>query len=153
MNVKLLAAVAVLLAAAAGVYLLRPAPEVATPQPEPPSQAAAPVVPSAADQAGTYRDYTAEELAAAQAAGRRVVLFFHAPWCPFCRTADAAFRAKLSQVPADVTLLKVDYDSSQDLRRRYGVTYQHTFVQVDAAGDEVTQWTGGDVDTLNRYLR
>lgn len=102
---------------------------------------------------GTYGDYSPQAVAEAQAAGRKVVLFFHAPWCPFCRTADAAFQAKLSQIPAGVTLLKTDYDSNVELKKRYGVSYQHTFVQIDGQGNELAMWSGGDVDGLIRYMR
>jgi len=39
-------------------------------------------------------------------------------------------------------LLKVDYDKSTDLKRKYGVTYQHTFVQVDKGGHLLKKWSG-----------
>jgi hypothetical protein len=31
---------------------------------------------------------------------------------------------------------------SQDLKQRYSVTTQHTFVQIDESGDEKTRFTG-----------
>lgn len=30
----------------------------------------------------------------------------------------------------------------------YGVTYQHTFVQIDENGDALAKWNGGDVEKL-----
>jgi len=36
-----------------------------------------------------------------------------------------------SEIPENVNLLKVDYDNSTDLKEKYGVTMQHTFVLVD----------------------
>lgn len=71
-----------------------------------------------------------------------VVLFFRAPWCPTCRALDADIRENLSAIPAGVTILDVDYDSSTDLKQKYGVTYQHTLVQVDAQGNQIAKWTG-----------
>jgi len=103
--------------------------------------------------AGTYQTYSPALLAEAQASGRKPVLFFYATWCPFCRTADAAFRKNLSALPAGVTLLKVDYDASAELKQKYGITYQHTFVQVDASGQALSKWNGGDIDNLNKYLK
>ena len=45
-------------------------------------------------------------------------------------------------VPAGLTVVSVDYDSATDLRKQYGVTVQHTFVQVDEAGAELAKFTG-----------
>lgn len=89
---------------------------------------------------GTYLTYADYEQDPSAYAGTAVVLFFHASWCPSCRATEQAVRA--SGVPAGLTLVKVDYDTATDLRRRYGVTVQHTFVQVAADGTEVATWTG-----------
>lgn len=72
--------------------------------------------------------------------GSRVVLFFHAPWCPDCRGTDSALSS--SGVPAGLVVVKVDYDSATELRQRYGVTQQHTFVLVDGQGNAVKKWSG-----------
>ena len=48
----------------------------------------------------------------------------------------------------DINLVIVNYDESRDLKRRYGVTYQHTFVVIDSDGDAVTKWNGGSVDDI-----
>lgn len=72
----------------------------------------------------------------ARFAGRRVVLFFHAPWCPNCRANEKDIKERLaaSTFPAGLTVVKVDYDSSTDLKARHGVVQQNTFVPVDATG-------------------
>lgn len=75
-------------------------------------------------------------------AHEKTVLFFHADWCPSCRAADAGI--KTWKLPADIAVLKVNYDDSQDLKKKYGVTYQHTFVQVDAQGNLIKKWSGGN---------
>ena len=97
---------------------------------------------------GVYKNYSTAEVAAQQAAGNKVVLFFHASWCPFCKTADEAFVSRPDEIPSKVGLLKIDYDSNIELRKKYGVTYQHTFVQIDANGEKVAIWSGGDIDAL-----
>ncbi len=63
-----------------------------------------------------------------------------------------------SEIPENVNLLKVDYDSSSDLKQKYGVTMQHTFVLVDANGEMIKKWSGSnDVKDLemrvNEQLR
>ena len=90
---------------------------------------------------GDYLSYNSQNLAIAQENGR-AVLFFHAKWCPTCRAADETINRELDQIPADVTILKVDYDKEKDLKKKYRITYQHTFVQVDENGNEVTKFSG-----------
>src|SRR3989344_328137 len=88
---------------------------------------------------GTYEVYSPEKLVLAETG--KVVLFFRAPWCPNCRALDADIRANLSDIPEGVTILDVDYDNSTALKQKYGVTYQHTLVQVDALGNQIAKWT------------
>ena len=76
-----------------------------------------------------YQDNSTEAIKSAQQSGQKVVLFFYAPWCPYCRAADKAFKENPGSIPAEVTVFKTDYDSNTDLKKKYGVTYQHTFVQ------------------------
>lgn len=90
--------------------------------------------------AGAYLaldDYRAQM---ASRAGTKVVYFFHASWCPDCRATERSINA--DGVPAGLTIVKLDYDTETDLRKRYGVTQQHTFVQVDPDGAELGKWTG-----------
>lgn len=87
----------------------------------------------------SYADYTADR-------GRydagAVVLYFSAPWCPDCRRTDHNLTSDPGSIPSDLTVVKVDYDSAADLKRRYGVTIQHTFVQVNSSGTKLARWTG-----------
>ncbi len=87
---------------------------------------------------GSYSDYDASKLSKAEHG--TVILFFNASWCPTCVAANKNFNG--STPPDGLTLLKVDYDDSTDLKRKYGVTYQHTFVQVDKTGKLIKKWNG-----------
>lgn len=91
-------------------------------------------------KAGSYEAYDSAKLALAETGD--VVLFFRASWCPTCRTLDADIRANLSSIPEGVTILDLNYDDSTALKQKYGVTYQHTLVQVDSSGNQITKWTG-----------
>lgn len=91
--------------------------------------------------AGSYVTYSPEALAALPA-DQKVVLFFKATWCPSCRALDADIKANLSTIPAGVTIMEVDYDTNTVLRRQYGVTTQHTLVQVDTTGVMVAKNSG-----------
>jgi thiol-disulfide isomerase/thioredoxin len=84
-------------------------------------------------------DYQA---AASDYSGTKVVLFFNASWCSTCKIARDNFQASLSEIPSDMTIVEVDFDDSQDLRTTYGVTIQHTFVQIDENGQGLRKWSG-----------
>lgn len=90
---------------------------------------------------GNYIAYAPEQIASAAVNGK-VVLFFHASWCPTCRNLDTDIKAHLKDIPSDLTILDVDYDNSAELKKKYGVTYQHTFVEVDANGTLIKKWSG-----------
>ncbi len=96
---------------------------------------------------GVYTDYSEEAFASAQ--GTRI-LFFHAAWCPQCKALDASIKA--GAVPTNTTILKVDYDSSQDLRRKYGVTTQTTLVLVDSNGDLVKRYIAYSTPSLDALI-
>jgi thioredoxin 1 len=69
-----------------------------------------------------------------------VVYFFHADWCPSCRATEESLTT--AGVPDGLTVVKIDYDTATDLKREYGITQQHTFVQVSADGTQLAKWTG-----------
>lgn len=84
----------------------------------------------------------------------RRVLFFYASWCSTCRPADANFKENINKIPENVSLIRVNYNDSdtdleeKDLAKKYGISYQHTFVQIDSEGNEITKWNGGQIDEL-----
>lgn len=97
-------------------------------------------------EASRYIEYSPDAFAAA--ADKKRVYFFYAPWCPTCVPTDKEFNANLSKIPEDVMLFRTDYDTSTELKQQYGITYQHTFVQVDSDGNEVKKWNGGGINEL-----
>ncbi len=99
-----------------------------------------------------YLPYTKDVLESSKSTRR--VLFFYASWCPTCIPADADFTKNVSMLPSDVTLIRVNYndpDTDADekaLAAKYAITYQHTYVQIDADGNEIAKWNGGSVKEL-----
>lgn len=106
---------------------------------------------------GQYVGYSKDVLN--QSATGRRVLFFYANWCPTCRPADTNFNNNGDKIPQDTTLIRVNYNDSdtdveeKDLAAKYGVTYQHTFVQIDGNGAVVTKWNGGQIEELLANLK
>ena len=92
---------------------------------------------------GKYVDYDADLLA--NTSGTRI-LFFHAPWCPQCRQLEDDIKS--GQIPENVTIFKVDYDSRQDLRKKYGVTIQTSLVRLDNNGNLSKKYVAYDEPTL-----
>ena len=96
---------------------------------------------------GKYIDYKADVIATTS--GTKL-LFFHAPWCPQCRDIDTDIKA--SVIPSNTTIIKVDYDSNQSLRQKYGVTLQTTIVKVDDQGELIKKYVAYDSPTLDSII-
>lgn len=96
---------------------------------------------------GDYRDYY--DGAIAETPGLKV-LFFHASWCPKCRALDEDIEA--NEIPAGMTIFKVDFDTATALRQQYGVTLQTTIVYVDDDGELLTKGVLYDDTTLEALI-
>lgn len=99
-----------------------------------------------------YLEYSKASLETAK--DNRRVLFFYASWCPTCKPADTDLKANINKIPNDVTVIRVNYNDPEtdqeekELAKKYGITYQHTFIQIDSQGNEVTKWNGGKTEDL-----
>lgn len=94
-------------------------------------------------QPGAYTTYTPSAISSTSGAK---LLFFHASWCPQCRALEADIKSNV--IPSGVTIIKVDYDSNQALRKKYGVTLQTTVVRVDDQGNLVKKFVAYDDPSL-----
>ena len=99
-------------------------------------------------QPGVYKDYAAADVSSTK--GTKI-LFFHAQWCPQCRQLDSEI--KTGPLPENVTIFKVNYDSAQELRQKYGVTLQTTFVKIDDNGNLVKKYVAYDEPTLAALIK
>jgi peptide-methionine (S)-S-oxide reductase len=63
--------------------------------------------------------------------GSRILLFFHADWCPTCQNFEKQILASKT-IPKDVVILKVNYDTATELKKKYSILSQSTFIQVDS---------------------
>lgn len=97
---------------------------------------------------GKYVDYT--NTIVAETEGQKI-LFFYAPWCPQCRALEKSI--KEGQIPENVTIIKVDYDSNQSLRQKYGVTIQTSLVKIDDQGNSVEKYVAYDTPTLDAIIK
>lgn len=113
---------------------------------------------SAPVESSPYQEYSKATFDV-EAGKKTRILFFYADWCPTCRPVDAEIKANLSKIPKDISIIKVNYKDDftdadeKELAAKYGVTYQHTFVRIDSAGNEVDKWNGGGFEKLLEYVK
>jgi len=81
--------------------------------------------------AGAYAEtlFTPEAFHAAQVNGDKILLHFHADWCPTCRAQISAL-SHLEKEGAlnDIVFLTVDYDKEKEFEKTMHVTEQATFI-------------------------
>jgi thioredoxin 1 len=74
------------------------------------------------------KPYSAQALAAAQAADKLVAIHFHADWCPTCKAQDKVLQSLKADPGLNVTLLTANYDTEKALKDRFKVRAQSTIV-------------------------
>ncbi len=86
--------------------------------------------------------YSPQAFAAAQAAGKPILLHITAPWCPTCK-AQKPILSKLEGTAKfkDLTAFDIDFDTSKALLRTLHVAQQSTLI-VYKGGQEVGRSTG-----------
>lgn len=97
---------------------------------------------------GSFEEY--EESKMSLADSRKVILFFNASWCATC--SEFLEEIKNVKIPDNVLILSIDYDKNTELRKKYKIAFQHTFVEVNKTGQEIYRWSGGGIDRLKKEL-
>ena len=80
-------------------------------------------------QAATVAKFDPAGFAAAQAAGKPILVAVHADWCPTC-AKQKPILSKLEAEPAmkDLVVFIVDFDGQKDAVRGFGVQMQSTLI-------------------------
>ncbi len=100
---------------------------------------------------GLYVEYSTSELAKPS---EKKVLLFYASWCPTCRPVNEELTQNYEKIPEYVRIIRVNYNDAdvdaneRELAKKYGITYQHTFVLTDNEGNMSKNWNGGDLSTI-----
>jgi thioredoxin 1 len=87
-----------------------------------------------AAQAAETQDYNAKAFAAAQAAGRPILVEIHASWCPTCK-AQLPILGELEKQDKFKNLLvfRVDFDSQKGAVKAFGARMQSTLITFKGA--------------------
>lgn len=97
-----------------------------------------------------YEEYTAE-MEAELNGTQTYALYFKADWCPVCQLFETNLQSMLAEFPEGTVILKADYDTETELKEKYNVTAQTTFIVVDAEGNIVFQEVNPDIEPLKVY--
>ncbi len=83
----------------------------------------------AAAKAATVAPYDQVAFTAAQQAGKPILIFVEAPWCPTC-AKERPILSSLYATPEfkDLRVFTVDFDTSKPLLRRLNVQMQSTLI-------------------------
>lgn len=86
------------------------------------------VAPAAA-AAPAVQPYNQAAFDAAQKAGKPILVWVHAPWCPVCR-AQGKTIARVTADPGyrNMVVFRIDYDTQKPLWQKFGATQQSTVI-------------------------
>jgi thioredoxin len=98
--------------------------------------------------AAEWKDFTADEFAAAQAAGKPILIDVFAAWCPVCR-AQNPILVQLAKEPKykDLVAFKIDFDNQKDALRALNVQRQSALIVFK--GDKELDRSVGDTSQLS----
>lgn len=95
-----------------------------------------------------YLDYSDQNLSSSQKYGKTLLFFAATVWCSNCIIINEGIKKRDTEIPQDITILKVDYDNDREMKAKYGVTMQTTLILLDNKGNEIKRWIGTDFDDL-----
>lgn len=98
--------------------------------------------------------YTQQKMDALNKAGKPVLVFVYADWCPTCRAQDKILGELL---PTDefksIHALKVDFDEQKAVVKNYGVNYQSTFILFKGGKEVIRVTAETDRERIAEWLR
>ena len=79
--------------------------------------------------AAAVRPFDQAAFDAAQKAGKPIIVWVHAPWCPVCLKQEKTI-TRVTAEPAyrDLIVFKIDFDSQKALWQKFGATQQSTLI-------------------------
>lgn len=108
-------------------------------------------VPTGKKLAKNYYEYNETDYFAARKAGKPILLYFYANWCPTCARQEPVIVEMMNSADSkydNIVAFRVNYndnetdDDERKLARDFGVRYQHTMFVLDSSGDQSRRFLG-----------
>lgn len=92
--------------------------------------------------------FTSPAFAAAQQAGKSILIDIRADWCPTCKAQDRIIeKLAAEQRYRDIVIFAVDFDKQKDIVRAFKAQLQSTLIGF--RGEKETRRSTGDTDPLS----
>ena len=92
---------------------------------------------------GTYAQGDQSTIDTLTNEAKKVILFFYANRCPTCQALDKDIQLNANKIPTDVAIVKVDYDTQEQLKLKYDIKSQNTIVYLDNTQKALASKAGG----------
>lgn len=99
------------------------------------------------------KPYTEAALAQAQNANQPVAIHFHADWCPTCRAQAKVLKSLGAEPGLDLTVLVANYDTEKELKKRFKVRAQSTFVMLHGQQERYRLLGDTSQETIRNALK
>ena len=86
-------------------------------------------------------------------AGTKRILFFYSDRVPKSVTLGQEITLLSDQIPENVTILRVNYDSESDLKTKYNTITPNVLIQIDTDGKEVSRWNDPNFQDLLKSIQ
>lgn len=100
-----------------------------------------------------YINYSEVNLKNSEKKGKTILFFAATTWCQSCYELEKEILSRQTEIPRNITILKVDFDNNKTMDQKWGITTQHTLVFLDQNGQEIKRWIGGGIDTLLQQIK
>ena len=93
--------------------------------------------------------FTPDAFAAAQAAGKPILVHVWASWCPTCAKQTPILKSLAADpANADLTIFKVDFDAQKDVVRSFGVQKQSTLIAFHGSAEKIRSTGDTHADSI-----
>lgn len=103
---------------------------------------------------GEIIPYSKDGFVKSQKSGEKIVLQYHASWCPVCKKQRNALNS-LTNDPEfkNVKFIAADYDTEKDLKKKYGVKGQSTVILFQGASELERSQGVTDESELKNFIQ